>query len=362
MKYINFSGMYRISNLIVVTVLIYLSASCSNSTSKEDDQFFSSEYYNPVIAHNCPDPSILDDRVRTGYFYAYSTQNGTSGASNCVYLPIYRSKDLVKWEFIADGFGPGRPQWRQGSRMWAPDINYINGKYVLYYAAGLWDESQWSASGVAVSDSPTGPFKDLGMIVGYENTGVKNSIDPFFIDTGNAKYLFWGSFGADSGIWAIELNDDGLAIKPFAEKTFIGTTNMEGTCVHKRPDGYYYIFTSKGSCCSGKESTYHVVVARSKDILGPYVSPSGEKLTDSGYSFTILQSTVDGLFIGTGHNAEIITDDSGQDWMPYHTYWSKNNYNGRCMNIDKVFWDKDGWPYFIGKIPSISGEGPKWKK
>ena len=30
-------------------------------------------FQNPVIPHNCPDPTILDDRARTGWFYAYST-------------------------------------------------------------------------------------------------------------------------------------------------------------------------------------------------------------------------------------------------------------------------------------------------
>ncbi|SHE81266.1 arabinan endo-1,5-alpha-L-arabinosidase [Mariniphaga anaerophila] len=342
------------------TLLLIISA--CNNTPVDEDEFNNSKYYNPVIAHNCADPSVIDDRDRTGYFYSYSTQNGTSGASDCVYLPIYRSKDLVTWEYIADAFGEDRPQWREDSRMWAPDINYINGKYILYYAAGLWDAPQWSASGVAVSNSPTGPFEDQGMLIGYENTGVKNSIDPNFIDTGEGKYLFWGSFGANSGIWAIELTNDGLAIKAGAKKTFIGANNMEGVYIHKHSNGYYYAFTSKGLCCEGKESTYHIVVARSKNILGPYVSPAGEPLTNEGYSYTILQSSEDKLFTGTGHNAEIITDDSGQDWMPYHAYWAENGYNGRCMNIDKVFWDENGWPYFKGKTSSSSDESPKWTK
>lgn|SRR5690554_1188693 len=365
--------MNKIFKFVIVAGLIFISVTCNKNTSEDDsfiddepplsnDAFMSSRYYNPVIDHNCPDPSVIDDRDRTGYFYIYSTQNGTSGTPNCVYLPVYRSKDLVTWEFIADAFGPDRPQWREGSRMWAPDINYINGKYVLYYSLGIWEESYQSASGVAVSDSPTGPFEDIGMIVGFENTGVWNSIDANFVDTGDGKFLFWGSFGINSGIWAIELNDDGLAIKSGAEKTYIGANNMEGTYVHKRPDGYYYIFTSKGSCCSGKESTYHVVVARSKEILGPYESPTGKPLTDSDYDYTVLHSSADNIFRGTGHNAEFIRDDSGQDWMPYHSYWSGNGYNGRGLNIDKVFWKEDGWPYFEGKSPSVSGEGPKWRK
>ena len=32
-------------------------------------------YENPVIANDCPDPSVLDNRSRDGYFYAYSTRS-----------------------------------------------------------------------------------------------------------------------------------------------------------------------------------------------------------------------------------------------------------------------------------------------
>ena len=164
-------------------------------------------FKNPVIPHNCPDPTVLDDRARTGWFYAYSTAaslaecTGDRSARGSVTLPVYRSKDLINWEFVGDGFaGVGMPSWRQGARLWAPDINYVDGHYLLYYAMGVWGDLIASASGVAVSDSPTGPFIDHGLLVDYETVGVKNSIDPnLFIDHGK-KYLIWGSLGKGSGV------------------------------------------------------------------------------------------------------------------------------------------------------------------
>ena len=48
------------------------------------------------------------------------------------------------------------------------------------------------------------------------------------------------------------------------------------------------------------------------------------------------------FYAGTGHNAEIITDDTGKDWMCYHAYWQGNNYNGRCIANISV--------YFIHKV------------
>ena len=68
-------------------------------------------------------------------------------------------------------------------------------------------------------------------------------------------------------------------------------------------------------------------------------------------------------FAGTGHNAEIITDDAGQNWMFYHAYWQGNNYNGRCMNMDQIVWTDDGWPSFTTAHPTeVKTMGPKWNK
>ena len=329
-------------------------------------------YTNPIIDHNCPDPTILDNRTNDGFFYAYSTRVRVGGTS--YEIPVYRSKDLLDWELVGAAFtAEDRPAWEPKGALWAPDINYVNGKYVLYYAMGVWGDHDRSASGVAVSDSPAGPFKDLGMLVSMENTGVGNSIDPnYFEDTDGRKYLYWGSLrhrtdqemGRKSGIFVVELTDDGLGIKPGSEPVKVAGDLMEGTYVHKRGK-YYYLFASEGSCCEAEKSTYHIIVGRSESPLGPFVSRSGKSMIagDEGvYDEVILTKDADFIYCGPGHNAEIVTDDKGQDWMPYHTYWKENGYKGRCMNIDRVYWTKDGWPYFKDGVPSKEAEAPKFKK
>lgn len=343
------------------------------------DGFMTTTYMNPVIRNNAPDPSVFDDRERTGYFYAYSTQNGVSGTSDVVYLPVYRSKDMVNWELVGNAFGGmERPQWVPDTRIWAPDIEYIDGRYCLYYAEGHWDDPKRSACGVAVSNSPTGPFtwtnvKDInpladsnGKLVDYASQHVSNSIDPDVIrdEVTGDYYLFWGSFGSDSGIWAIQLTSDGLAIAPGAEKVFIAY-DLEGTYVHYK-NGYYYCFGSKGSCCEGAKSTYHVVVGRSKNVLGPYEGKDGNLMSTRNSAFdseanTILSGPASGYFAGTGHNAGIVTDDKGKDWMCYHNYWAGNKYDGRCMSMDEIVWG-DGWPSTKTGFPSeAKTAGPTWK-
>ena len=349
---------------VFCAALMSMAMSCKEtpedqSPVKVDDKYNTMTLQNPVIRNNCADPSIIDDRERTGYFYLYSTQNGESGTAGVVYLPVYRSRDLVNWSLVGNAFGEDRPQWVPNTRVWAPDINYINGKYVLYYALGDWNTPSNSACGVAVSDTPEGPFEDRGMLVNYATQGVSNSIDANFFDDGDTKYLFWGSFGQDSGIWAIELSDDGLSLKPGAKKKYICGHNFEGTYVHKR-DGYYYLFASMGACCSGKESTYHVVVGRSENVLGPYYDPDGNPMDDDNYSYTILSNPTDNAFAGTGHNAEIVTDDAGQSWMAYHTLWTGNHLNVRVVCVDRVMW-LNGWPSLVTGHPVTDGAGPMFK-
>ena len=321
-------------------------------------------YDNPVIAHDCPDPTVLDNRARDGFFYAYSTRIRVD--SVMYEIPVYRSVDLVNWERVGAAFtSVSRPSWEEKGVLWAPDINYVNGKYVLYYAMGVWGDHDRSASGVAVADSPTGPFKDLGMLVSKANTGVGNSIDPnYFEDTDGKKYLYWGSLshpkdaeaGRKPGIFVVELTEDGLSLKPGSEPVKVAGDRMEGTYVHKRGK-YYYLFASEGSCCNGGESTYHIVVGRSKSPLGPFVSQTGVPMIagDEGiFDGIILSRDAEDVFCGPGHNAEIITDDRGHDWMPYHSYWKGTGYKGRCMNLDRVFWTRDGWPYFENGTPSAT--------
>ena len=350
--------------LIVGAALLLAASAFISGCSRQEVQLYS----NPVMASDCPDPTILDNRSRDGYFYAYSTRIRL-GDGFCQ-IPIYRCENLLDWGLVGEAFPSGTcPSWEPDGVLWAPDINYINGKYVLYYAMGVWGDHDRSASGVAVSDSPTGPFKDLGMLVSMSNTGVGNSIDPnYFEDTDGRKYLYWGSLrkaddaerGRKSGIFVVELSDDGLSLKPDSEPVKVAGDRMEGAYVHKRGK-YYYLFASEGSCCEGANSTYHVIVGRSKSPLGPFVSRSGKSMIagdDWVYDEVILKGDSDNVFCGPGHDAEIVTDDKGQDWMAYHAYWKGNNYKGRCMNIDRVLWTKDGWPYFDGAVPSTSSPVP----
>ena len=95
--------MKTIDKYLIISLAALLLAGCREKViderpvkpEQEDDKYIYTKYQNPVIRNNCADPSVFDDRERSGYFYAYSTQNGTSGDANCVYLPVYKSTDFL---------------------------------------------------------------------------------------------------------------------------------------------------------------------------------------------------------------------------------------------------------------------------
>ena len=301
------------------------------------------KYLNPIINYSLPDPSII--KSPDGFFYLYATEDIRN-------LPIHRSKNLYDWEMIGTAFtDKTRPTFEPKGGIWAPDINIINDEYVLYYSMSAWGKEWTCGIGVAVSDNPAGPFTDKGMMFRSNTIGVQNSIDPFYIEDNGRKYLFWGSF---RGIYGMELNNDGFSLKKDSEKVQIAGTAYEGTYIHKR-NGYYYLFASIGSCCKAVNSTYTTVVGRSKDLLGPYKDKTGKTMMDNNHEVLIAANE---RFVGTGHNAEIVSDKKGQDWILYHAI-DKKNPKGRVLLLDKIIWE-NGWPTVKNSSASLSEEKPRF--
>lgn len=301
------------------------------------------KYSNPVIDYSLPDPSII--KGEDGYFYLYATEDIRN-------LPIHRSKDLVNWEFVGTAFTDAtRPDFEPEGGVWAPDINKIGDKYVLYYSMSVWGGEWTCGIGCAVSDRPERPFKDCGMMFRSNGIKVQNSIDPFYIEDNGHKYLFWGSF---RGIYAIELSEDGLSLKSGSSPVQIAGTAYEGTYIHKR-GGYYYMFASIGSCCEGLKSTYTTVVGRSTSLFGPYLDKKGQSMMDNHHEILIHKND---SFVGTGHNSEIVSDNAGTDWLFYHAV-SVANPDGRVLMLDKIDWI-DGWPSVEGNSPSVKSEKPRF--
>lgn len=304
-------------------------------------------YTNPVITFSsAADPTVI--RTDEG-FYLYSTQ------TDKYWIPIYFSKDLVNWEFKRSAFrNATRPKpdvLPDGGAFWAPEIRYINGKYVLYFSWAKWGDGSKSYTAVATSDSPVGDFLNAKPLLITDDFG-SNCIDQFYYEEDGKKYMFVGSF---NGIYVTELTDDGLSVKrgadgkPVLKKQVCGRA-FEGTNIYKKGK-YYYLFASINNCCDGIDSRYKVVVGRSENLLGPYVNREGKDMMSN--SWTLVLEGDGETFFGPGHNSIIIPDDAGTDWMIYHSYVKENGaVGGRLGMLDRIVWSADGWPTIKKCVPS----------
>lgn len=310
---------------------------------------------NPIIEGSYADPTVIHVGNE---FYVYVTSGRVRG---------YRSTDLINWDRIGGTVSEvftTRPDFvevvsgKDDPGMWAPDINYFDGKYVMYYSISQWGEGDKCGIGVGVSDKPEGPFvppagNPNGKLFISTEIDVHNSIDPCFYEENGKRYLFWGSFYS---LYMTELTADGMAVKDLNQKTKIAGNAFEATYIHKRGN-YYYLFASVGGCCDGVNSSYKVVVGRSENLAGPYLSRAGVDMNTidswgaSGFDPIVLQG--DDTYIGPGHNARILTDMNGVDWMLYHSYIKENNTVGsRNLMLGKVNWDSEGWPKVDNGTPS----------
>ena len=325
-------------NILKITT-IALSLACLSCTVRAGDT-----YQNPVIRYSLPDPTVI--KASDGFFYVYATEDTHN-------VPIYRSKNLVDWVYAGTAFNDRtRPMdFVPNGGIWAPDINYVNGQYVLYYSKSEWGKTWECGIGVAVSNRPNGGFHDAHKLFISSEVNIENCIDPFFIQEDGHNYLFWGSF---HDIYGVELTEDGLSIKEGCTPKKIAGGLIEATMIVKH-DGFFYLIGSAGSCCEGAKSTYRLVVARSRNLFGPYVDRNGRSAI--GDNFTTLLSKSNAVY-GPGHCSEFITDDAGQTWVLYHGFQANDVDAGRVVYLDKVEWGTDGWPTISDGHPSVEAAAP----
>ena len=301
-------------------------------------------YQNPVINRSLPDPTVI--KAQDGHFYLYATEDTHN-------VPIYRSDDLVNWRYVGTAFNNStRPMdFVPNGGIWAPDINYINGQYVLYFSKSEWGKTWECGIGVAVSSRPDRGFHDAHKLFISSEIGIENCIDPCFVEDNGHNYLFWGSF---HDIYGVELTEDGLAIKEGSTPQKIAGGLIEATMIVKHA-GYYYLIGSAGSCCEGANSTYRLVMTRSQNLFGPYVDRNGR--TAIGDNFSPLLNKSPEVY-GPGHCSEFVEDEAGQTWVLYHGFQASDVDAGRVTYLDRINWGTGGWPTIQGMRPSTEAAIP----
>jgi arabinan endo-1,5-alpha-L-arabinosidase len=228
-----------------------------------------------------------------------------------------------------------------GGNFWAPDVIHMNGSYYLYYSASTFGSSR-SAIGVVRSNSLSNPnWQDLGMVVSSNgSSGVINAIDPaMFRDANGNVYMSYGSwFG---GIAVVQINPSTGKVMSGSTPVKIAGANGAGRDWEApyivREGNFYYLFVNRGNCCQGLNSTYRIVVGRSTNINGPYLSQSGVDL-NRGDGTTVL-STSD-RYVGPGHFG--LLREGNCRYVSVH-YYDRNANGAPKLDILHMTFS-NGWP------------------
>jgi arabinoxylan arabinofuranohydrolase len=289
---------------------------------------------NPVLDGYFADPEILYSN-KTKKYYLYPTSDGFNNWSG-TYFKTFSSSNLKDWKdegIILDL--PKDVSWANRNA-WAPCIieKKLGKTYKYYY---YFTGAQ--KIGVAVSDNPTGPFKDSGKaLIDKKPDGIKGGqeIDPdvFADPKTNKSYLYWGN-----GYMAVaELNKDMVSIRDNSIKiiTPADKTFREGTYVFYRKGIYYFLWSEDDT----RSENYRVRYGTSNSPTGPINIPKNNLILQK-------DSTL-GIY-GTGHNSVLQIPGKDEWYIVYHRFNYPNGikmgnaagYN-REVCIDKLEFDEKG--------------------
>jgi len=244
----------------------------------------------------------------------------------------FSSTDLKEWRRHGPVLDFSDVKWiredgQEVHHAWAPCILTRNGKYYFYYSVGPQNPTP-SRIGVAVGNSPGGPFRDSGkpLLTGGNDF---EAIDPMvFADPQSGKTLLYAGGSAGAKLRVFELNEDLVSI---AREIPVETPPRftEGAFMHYR-NGRYYLSYSHGGW---RDASYSVHYATAETATGPWT-----------YRGAILTS--DATRKGPGHHSFICDPRTGE-WRIFYHRWENQTGDGpfrgsRQICVDKVEYDADG--------------------
>ncbi|MBQ8383345.1 MAG: glycoside hydrolase family 43 protein [Clostridia bacterium] len=352
-------------------------------SSETSNLFYNNDAFNEGPLAGDP---FLFYHEETGTFYLYGTTRKYSNPGKIEEtFEYYTSTDLVNWKNGGVCFQPARGDWCT-SRLWAPEVFEIDGKYYMYYTAATGDGGVLHGS-VAVADSPAGPFTNE---VAPGVDGSKPIFDfgsnfptidgSLFIDDDGSMYYYFArdqigdnssSGGTNSTrrstIWGIELENPytiQAGAKPvkltevgrstvdetgaFTQKWEVQDANAmwnEGPYMLKY-NGVYYLTYSANYFGS---QYYSIGYAISTDPLSGFTKlPDGE-----AQIMGISPDSEDNwdYFIGTGHAMFLSIGE--EDYIVYHTLMPNTDV-WRHFTIDSVGYREDGTLYVNG--PTVTAQ------
>jgi arabinan endo-1,5-alpha-L-arabinosidase len=225
----------------------------------------------------------------------------------------------------------------------APDAIKIGDRYLIAYGAtggGLGGGhngtilTMWNKT--LDPNSPDFEYSEAVMVASSDGLEDCDAIDPALCLGPDGR--LWCAYGTFFGYIRVVELDPKTGKRVEGNQAVNIAIDCEGTGLIYR-DGWYYLFGTHGTCCSGVNSTYNIRVGRSKSVTGPYLDNMGMDMLRGGGKLVVAANN---RMIGAGHFGLI---DLGDDVQKFSCHYEADlDRGGRSvLDIRTLLW-KDGWP------------------
>src|SRR5574344_697241 len=226
----------------------------------------------------------------------------------------------------------------------APDALKIGDRYLVVYGAtggGLGGGhngrilTMWNKT----LDPNSPDFKYTEAIVVASSNGKEDcdAIDPgLLLDPTDGR--LWLSYGTYFGYIRLVELDPKTGKRMKGNEAINIAIDCEATDLMYR-DGWYYLLGTHGTCCDGANSTYNIVVGRSRKVTGPYLDNMGRDMLEGGGKMVIAAG---GRVTGPGHFGRYIVDE-GVEKLSCHFEADLDQSGRSVLGIRPLLWKND-WP------------------
>lgn len=238
------------------------------------------------------------------------------------------------WTWYGGGVRPGGGA--------APDAIKIGDRYLVIYGATGGGSNHKGAiltmwNKTLDPKSPDFKYSEPVVVATSDGYEENDAIDPgVLLDPTTGR--LWLTYGTYFGFIRLVELDPKTGKRVAGNKPVDVAITCEASVLVYR-EGWYYLLATHGSCCDGANSTYNIVVGRSKKIAGPYLDNVGRSMMEGGGKMVVATR---GRLIGPGHFGHMVLE-KGVEKMSLH-YEADLEQGGRSvLGILPLIW-KDGWP------------------
>jgi len=226
----------------------------------------------------------------------------------------------------------------------APDVIKIGDRYLVSYSAGF-PGTEGKTRGNIITmwtktldpESPDFGYSDPMLVAWAEADEDCWAIDPAFLMGPDGK--LWCSYGTYFGTIRICELDPKTGNRMPGDVATDVAIDCEATAMMYR-NGWYYLLATHGTCCDGVNSTYNIVVGRSRNPRGPYYDNVGRDMMEGGGRMVL---SAGNRVTGPGHFGHFVVDE-GVERMSCH-YEADMDLSGRSvLAINALQW-RDDWPF-----------------